>query len=171
MRIRLVRVLILLNLFLLVGIVFLPNITKIKPKPATSLGFLWVNRFKLAMDLRNVSKVFNKTNTNRNNFFKHIGEDLKFAELDNQGIRMGETGITYKCERYSDTSRVIISLDKNKINHDKSLLAKRIYLTLLECKLSKVNLTDSSIQQDESIINYIINLVLKQNKLSPIVIF
>lgn len=89
-----------------------PNITLIELKLVISLGVLWVNKFKLAKNLRSIPKKFNKNNTDHYKFFKRINQDLQFTQSGNQGIRMGDTGITYQCygERYDDTGRVIICL-------------------------------------------------------------
>jgi hypothetical protein len=59
MRVRLT--VITLSLLMVIGIIILLNTIRVEPKPPTSLGVLWVNKFKIAKNLRSITRNLIKT--------------------------------------------------------------------------------------------------------------
>ena len=146
-------------IFIINRFVYPPMLTKISPRPTKSIGWLWVNPFILNNHLKNISKRFN-INSDLTKGWK-----IRFTDLEIGFYKMGESGISYKCEQRGNSKTMLVSIDEDKINSDRDLLAKRIYWSLLFCS--------ASIEKSDvgEMVTYLSGLVFVQTRMSPALIF
>jgi len=147
------------SIFIINRFVYSSMFTKISPRPEKSIGWLWVNPFILNNHLENISNRFNISSDLAK------GWKIRFADLGIGFYKMGESGISYKCEQKGKSKTMLVSIDENKVNSERDLLAKRIYWNLLFCSASAEKKDGGEME------NYLSGLVFVQTKISPVLIF